>query len=178
LAEQFEPFSFLSDLPVLLVVLKGGVYFAHKFLEKVGIDFNLQFVSMSSYKEGTNPEPIMNVVFHDSSNWADNKDVFIIDDVADTFNTLAYLKKCEKLSKTRTIQTCVLVEKPARRTIQDQPDHYALRIDSDIFIVGCGMGVGEKYRWLPAICEYLGEEENVSRRGKDGSRAEDPMYAH
>ena len=78
------------------------------------------------------------------------RDVLLLDDILDTGRTLkSILKYIEKLSP-RSVKTCVLLDKTARRETPIQPDYRGFSID-DHFVVGYGLDYRDKHRNLPYI---------------------------
>jgi hypoxanthine phosphoribosyltransferase len=55
-----------------------------------------------------------------------------------------------KALKPRRIQTCVLLDKPARRVEKLAADYVGFTIP-DLFVVGYGLDFAERYRNLPFV---------------------------
>jgi hypoxanthine-guanine phosphoribosyltransferase len=45
----------------------------------------------------------------------------------------------------------VMVDKPIRRAVDIQADDYVIKIEEDLFLVGCGLDLAGKFRNLPEI---------------------------
>jgi len=76
--------------PVLTPILQGGVTFFSDLAKFLIIDAYVDYVGISSYKGKTQG------VFDLYKTWSTDltgKDVWLIDDIADTGNTLSYLEK-------------------------------------------------------------------------------------
>jgi len=146
-----------SKNPVFLVVLKGGMFFASSLMQTLPPNFacSMETVVASSYEDSTSRVKDVQVNFQNkSNNWGYGRHIVILDDVADTFNTLHVLMNHHVLAKSQSVKSCVLIDKPIRREINATPDYYAIRHEEDDFLVGYGMGVGEKFRHLNYIGAY------------------------
>ena len=146
--------DYVNKTPVFVIVMKGGLFFAAKLLHQFPINFpfSMEIVSASSYEDSTARVKDVQIEFlNKSEDWANGKDVIILDDVADTFHTLYALRNHQIFSKARSVKTCVLIEKPARREIKESPDYFVQLHSGDDFLVGFGMGMGEHYRHLEFI---------------------------
>ena len=98
---------------------------------------------------------LSDLLFIDTPNydWAKDEYIIIIDDIADTFNTISAIKKNYALKNAKEIKTCTLIDKPFRRDISDIPDFYCYTYLDSKFLVGYGMGLDDMYRHLRHIYE-------------------------
>ena len=85
-----------------------------------------------------------------------DKDVIIIEDIIDTGRTLSYLTEYLKSKGPRSLKICSLLDKKERRECKMEADYVGFDIP-DVFVLGYGLDVDEKYRNLP----YIGYFENV-----------------
>ena len=85
-------------------------------------------------------------------------DLLIIEDIVDSGNTLSKLVDHFKAKGARSVKTCTLLDKPARRKVDFNPD-YTGKVIPDKFVFGYGLDLFEKYRDLPYVAvvspEYL-----------------------
>ncbi len=139
-------------------VLKGGVYFGMKLLEHITLDVSYGFVGLSSYKGGKTFQGHVDVTsdLDFPEGFLQGKDVWIIDDILESGETLLTARMLVDCCLPASVHTAVLAMKeyPGREYTADIFGFYA---DKDKFLVGCGMGWGERYRSLPCLCEYVGE---------------------
>ena len=63
----------------------------------------------------------------------------------------------------KSFRTVVFIDKIKSREASHypRPDIVGLTYEGDKFLVGCGMGLGEKYRGLRELYELIPEVENV-----------------
>ena len=76
--------------PVMVNLLKGGVVFLADLIRQVTIPHQIDFLSVSSYGNGTNSSGLVRIVEDLATNVA-GRDVLIVEDVLDTGRTLAYI---------------------------------------------------------------------------------------
>ncbi|MFN3822217.1 MAG: phosphoribosyltransferase, partial [bacterium] len=76
--------------------------------------------------------------------------VLLTDDIADTGLTLHFLHQHLFAKGAFRVMTCVLLDKPSRRSIQFKPDFVGFTIP-DRFVVGYGLDYSEDFRYLPYI---------------------------
>jgi hypoxanthine phosphoribosyltransferase len=156
----FSDRTYPKSSVVALIVLKGGFMFGCQFLKQCKLCFETQFVVAKSYGENMISQQWVDVTFLDNSgDWAKDRDILILDDIADTFLTLESIKNQLYSKEAKSVKTCVLLNKPLGREIEASPDFYGIRMESRDFVIGCGLGMGEKFRTLPAIYGVKGQEE-------------------
>ena len=117
--------------------------------KRVTVPVSLDFMSVSSYGGGTTSSGIVRIV-KDLDEPLEGKDVLIVEDIIDTGNTLAHLKKLLYERKPNSIRICTLLDKPSRREKAVQADYTAFSIPNE-FVVGYGLDYDQKYRNLPYI---------------------------
>jgi hypoxanthine phosphoribosyltransferase len=139
--------------PLLVVaVLKGSFIFAAdliRALHAAGLAPEVEFISLSSYRDGTVSSGTVTVL-HDIESDLRGRDVLLIDDILESGRTLAYAKDLFAARGARRVLTCVLLEKPGRRAVSLQPDFVGFECP-DLFVVGYGMDVAHAYRQLPFV---------------------------
>ena len=110
-------------------------------------EVKVSFTTVSSYS-GKSSGPIS----YASPNLEDisNSNVIIVEDIVDTGKTLDFLINQVKQLNPKTLQTCVLLDKPSRREIPVTIDYLGHTIQ-DLFVVGYGMDFKDQFRNLPYI---------------------------
>ena len=133
---------------LIVPLLTGTVMFLADLLRHLTLPLKLDFMGVSSYREGTVArEP---VITKELRLEARDRHLLLVDDILDTGRTLACVR--ERLSRLgpRSLRTCVLLDKPARRTQPVQADYVGFVIP-DLFVVGYGLDFAERYRNLPFV---------------------------
>ncbi len=142
---------------VVVAVLNGTVLFLADLIRHLALPLRLDFIGVSSYREGTNPKALKYT--KELRLDVRGRDVLLVDDILDTGRTFAgVLKKLRRL-RPRSIRTCVLLDKPARRIEKIRADYVGFEAP-DVFVVGYGLDFAERYRNLPFIA-VLKKGQNV-----------------
>lgn len=134
---------------LLVSVLRGSVIFMADLMREIKIPCTIDFMSVSSYGAGTKSSGVVKIIKDLDLNLA-GYDILIIEDILDSGNTLAYLKKILLTRNPSSIKICTLLDKPERRTADITADYSGFSIP-DAFAVGYGLDYDEKYRNLPFI---------------------------
>ena len=129
--------------------LKGAVFFACDLLKRYKGDARLEFLRVSSY-EGESSTGKINLKLPLKAENINGKHVVIVEDIVDTGYTLEYITKYVGDMKPKSLVTCTLLDKKARRVVSIDPDYSGFVID-DLFVVGYGLDYDQKYRNLPFI---------------------------
>lgn len=130
-------------------VLKGSVMFVADLMRCMKTNVTMDFMSVSSYGTSSESSGVVRIL-KDLDFDIENKDVFIIEDIIDTGNTLKYLYEYLKARHPRVIKIVCLLDKPDRRTADIKADYIGFSIP-DAFVVGYGLDYAERFRNLPYI---------------------------
>lgn len=146
---------------VLIAILKGGVWTTYHLLDglcRFYSDIRIGHMGISSYGNGRRPDQMKITSTLDLS-VDDVKDanVWLIDDIWDTGQTMTKAKEIVKLMCPCSLNTAVLVHRDNPEGVEERPDVRGLRYTGSEFLAGCGMGCGEKNRHLDSI--YIVPEE-------------------
>lgn len=137
---------------LVVAVLKGSFIFAGdliRALHGVGLAPEVEFISLSSYREGTVSSGTV-AILHDVESDVHGRDVVLVDDILESGRTLAYAKDLFAARGAKRVLTCVLLEKPGKRAVELDPDFVGF-VCPDLFVVGYGMDVAHAYRQLPFV---------------------------
>jgi len=133
---------------IVVALLTGTVLFLADLLRHLAIPLRLDFMGVSSYREGSTARDL--VFTKELRLELDGRDVLVVDDILDTGRTLrGVLAKLRQLEP-RSVKTCVLLDKPARRLEPVTADYIGFVIP-DLFVVGYGLDYAERYRNLPFV---------------------------
>jgi hypoxanthine phosphoribosyltransferase len=133
---------------VIVALLNGTVMFLADLIRQMALPLRLDFIGVSSYGAGTTSREL--VFTKDLRLDVRGRDVLLIDDILDTGKTLAaVLLRLQQLGP-RTLKSCVLLNKAARRAEKVAADYVGFDIP-DLFVVGYGLDFAERYRNLPFL---------------------------
>ena len=133
----------------VIAILTGSLMFMSDLLRRIPLPLKLGCLSVVSYHGKTQPSG--DVIFKqlEVPDVAD-RDVLILDDILDTGQTLAAVRKELETAKPRSIRVCVLLSKRKHRAQDVDADYIGFEID-DEFVVGYGLDFMGRYRNLPYV---------------------------
>ncbi|MGN0394112.1 MAG: hypoxanthine phosphoribosyltransferase [Coprococcus sp.] len=130
-------------------ILKGSVFFMCELARKMKTPVTLDFMSVSSYGDGTNSSGIVKLN-KDLDDTIEGRDVIVVEDILDSGRTLSYLIKLLGARKPASLKVITLLDKPERRVMPVELYMTGFSIP-DRFVVGYGLDCAQKYRNLPYI---------------------------
>jgi hypoxanthine phosphoribosyltransferase len=133
---------------VVVSLLNGTVMFLGDLIRNLPLPLRLDFIGVSSYGSGTASGEL--VFTKDLKIDVAGRDVLLVDDILDTGRTLTRVLEKLRPLKPRRIRTCVLLDKPERRTEMIKADYVGFTIPNE-FVVGYGLDYAERYRNLPFV---------------------------
>ena len=147
IAREFGPEEFIA-----VSIMKGSFVFTADLIRALSVRRArpiLDFMTLSSYGAGTTSGGTLSILNELSLPVAGRR-ILIIDDILDTGLTLQ--TACRLLSQqgATSVRTCVLLEKPARRTVPIHADYCGFQI-ANVFIVGYGLDYDNRFRQLPYL---------------------------
>ncbi len=154
LAKQIEK-DYEGQSLLVVGILKGASVFVSDLIRKIDLDVNIDFMSVSSYGNGTESSGTVKIL-KDLDVDIEGKNVLIVEDIIDSGLTLSNLVAALQTRNPKSLKICTLLDKPQRRTANIHVDYVGFVIE-DKFIVGYGIDWAEKYRNLPYI-GVVGEE--------------------
>lgn len=133
----------------VIAILTGSLMFMSDLLRRIPLPLKLDCVSAASYHGKTHASG--EVIFKQVTVLeVAGRDVLILDDILDTGQTLAAVRKGLETAKPGSIRACVLLSKRKQHAWHVDPNYIGFEID-DEFVVGYGLDFMERYRNLPYI---------------------------
>jgi hypoxanthine phosphoribosyltransferase len=126
---------------VLICPLKGSVLFVADLARKIKLPQIIDFVYVTS------PKGESCRILKDVSTDIQGKHVLIIEEIIDAGRTLSFLKARILASHPASVKIVALLDKPALRELQLNPDYVGRTIE-DRFVIGYGMDseeIGRNY---------------------------------
>ena len=148
LAKEIEK-DYQDEEVVFCSVLKGAIFFTVDLMKKYNGDCSIDFVRVSSY-EGENSTGNIVLKIPLKKEHIENKNIILVEDIVDTGRTFSYLVEYIKDFNPKSVKTCVLLDKKARRVVEFEADYVGFSID-DLFVIGYGLDYNEKYRNFPFV---------------------------
>ena len=122
--------------PVLVGVLNGSFIFLGDLIRGLKIIHEIDFIKISSYTNGSTSGEI--TLINDISMNISEREILIVEDIVDTGNSLAYLKKHLGDHNPKKIKTCTLIDKKERREVDVSIEYKGFEVDRG-FLIGYGM---------------------------------------
>lgn len=147
-AKEIEK-DYKGEEVVFLSVLKGAIFFTVDLMKNYSGDCEINFIRVSSY-EGENSTGNITLKIPVSKDKIEGKNIIVVEDIVDTGRTYDYLMNYLKDMNPKSIKSCVLLDKKARRVIPFDADYVGFSIE-DLFVIGYGLDYDELYRNLPFV---------------------------
>jgi len=132
-----------------VAIINGSIFFTADLLRSLKNEVRLDCIRIYSYRHSTKSHGKPKLL-HSLTLDIANKHVLVIDDILDTGKTLSAVVKHLKQQRPKTLRTCVLLDKKARREVPFEADFVGFQIPNH-FVVGYGLDYAERYRGLPCI---------------------------
>ncbi len=134
---------------VLVSVLKGSIVFLADLVRHLKMDFEVDFVRLTSYGKGRASSGTVSLL-KDIHLDIRNKHVLIVEQIIDSGRTLKFLYDRLKASQPASVEVVTLLDK-AKKRVADVPVKYIGKTIDDQFLVGYGLDLEEHCRNLPDI---------------------------
>jgi len=144
----------------IISLINGAVMFTSDLMREIDNPVRLDCIRVTSYGNKTKSAGTPQII-HSLTLDIANRDVLLIDDILDTGKTLKLVTALVRDLKPRSLRTCVLLDKKARREVAIEADFVGFEIP-DKFVVGYGLDFAERYRNLPGIGVLKPEKQNAS----------------
>jgi hypoxanthine phosphoribosyltransferase len=147
--------------PDLLIVpiLKGSFVFAGDLIRALHAERlspQVDFIFLSSYGDGTSSSGRVQLL-RDLHTDVAGREVLILDDILESGRTLGFARDLLRQRGASSVKCGVLLDKQVPREAGFEADYCGFQCP-DLFIVGYGMDLAQRYRELPYI-GYLAEGE-------------------
>lgn len=133
----------------VIAIANGAIVFTADLIRTLTLPIRLECIRVSSYADQIAPAISPEIINPVKMNIKDT-DVLLIDDILDTGNTLSKVSKLLRSMQPKSLKTCVLLDKKARRSVAFEADFVGFQVPDD-FVVGYGLDFAERYRQLPCI---------------------------
>ncbi len=144
-----------QDQDILLVgLLKGSVFFMADLARAIDVPLEIDFLSLSSYTKEHQQTGTRAIRFlKDLDQPVKDKNVIVVQDMIDSGLTLHYINRSLSLRRPRTLEACVLFDRPQLRLVDLEVRYRGFEVPDDFF-VGYGFDYHQLFRNLPYVA-YL-----------------------
>ena len=137
-----------GEIPVFIGVLNGSFMVVSDFVKKYTQPCEVSFVKLSSYEGTTSTNQVKQLIGLNQS--LEGRSVVVIEDIVDTGNTVAELKKIFEGHNVKQLKIATLFFKPEAYKQDIALDYVGFEIPNK-FIVGYGLDYDELGRNLPEV---------------------------
>src|SRR5437588_9192774 len=134
---------------VLVGVLKGAFMFVSDLARQIDLPLSIDFIWLSSYGEESESSGVVKNT-SDLTRPIEGKHVLIVEDIIDTGLTMRYLLDNLSTRRPSSVKICALLQKPSRLRTRIPIQYLGFTVP-DLFVVGYGLDVGERFRNVPFI---------------------------
>ena len=135
--------------PVLISVLRGGSVFLADLIREISLPLSIDYMSISRYGAATESMGRVRIV-KDLEDDIGGRDVIVVEDIVDTGLTLSYLLSVLESRDPASLAVCALLDRTARRIAPLEIRYRGFECP-DVFVVGYGLDLHERYRNVPDL---------------------------
>ncbi len=155
LGKQISQDFYDLDNPVVIGVMKGAVCFLTDLMRelKTKDPWQLEFVRLSSYGAAKESSGTVQTPYLDLPNLYE-RNILVVEDIIDSGRTAQFfLNYLKEQYNPNILKIATFLSKPSRRVLPLDPDYIGYTID-DLFVIGYGLDLIEKYREIPYLAIY------------------------
>jgi hypoxanthine phosphoribosyltransferase len=130
-------------------VLRGAFVFMADLVRALPREIRCDFLAVRSYGSATETSGVVEIT-HDLSLPISGQHVLLVEDIVDTGLTLRHLQQMLSTRQPASLHTCALLNKPSRRRVDVTVDFVGFEVP-DLFVVGYGLDLDQRYRNLPYV---------------------------
>ncbi len=145
---------------LVIPVLKGSFIFAADLIRDMhqnGLSPQVDFLYLASYYDGTKSTGKVDIL-RDIETDVTGRDVLLIDDILESGRTLQFARELLRTRGAASVKICVFLDKEVLRAkhIELEPDYIGFKCP-DLFVIGYGMDLAQRYRELPFVGHIVQE---------------------
>ena len=138
-----------ADKKVIIIgLLKGSFMFVSDLVRLLNIEYKIDFMSITSYKNSTSGSLKVN---KDISFDPKDSHVLVVEDLIDSGMTMSWIMRYLNSKNPSSIRICCLLDKKECHKNSNVNVDYVGFECPNLFVVGYGMDYNEKYRCLPFV---------------------------
>jgi hypoxanthine phosphoribosyltransferase len=148
--------DYASAPPLLVGVLKGAMLFMSDLARSIELPVEVDFMAVSSYGTATKTSGVVRIVKDLDVDLRD-RHVLVVEDIVDSGLTLNYLRRYLGARSPASLEVCALLLKDGEQRVTQSYKYVGFTIPPT-FVVGYGLDVGERFRNLQGVYNYVGPE--------------------
>ncbi len=143
---------FKGRCPILIGALNGSFMFMADLVRQLDIDFEIDFIKISSYGSKAASSGTVRLLKDISADITD-RDVVIVEDIVDTGLTINFLRSRMKEAAPTSVTLVTLLLKSGVANLDFPIDYVGFNIPNR-FVVGYGLDVDQKLRGLRSLYAF------------------------
>ena len=132
-AQITKDYTEQGTVPYVVGLLRGSVPFMADLMKYLDMDIQIDFMDVSSYQGSKSTGHIR--INKDLECNVEGMSILLVEDIVDTGRTFNYLMNYIKEMNPKSVKSCVLLDKKARRVIAFEADYVGFSIE-DLFVIG------------------------------------------
>jgi hypoxanthine phosphoribosyltransferase len=148
-AEITSHYGQLERELIVIGLLRGSFIFMADLVRQINIPLVVDFMTLSSYGDGTISSGDVKVVM-DLDSSIEDRDVLLVEDIVDTGRTFSKVVRMMQNRNPRSLKICTFLNKPEARVADIEIDFCGVDIPNE-FAVGYGLDYAQRYRNLPYV---------------------------
>lgn len=154
LAEQISK-DYQGQSVLLMGVLKGCTIFMSHLLVQLKGDFEIDFLTVSSYGAGTESGELQIKTLPSRS--VEAKTVLLVEDIVDSGKTVRFVQELLLKQGAKSVEVVTLIDKETESNVL-VPKYVGFTYKEAPFVVGFGFDLNEKFRNLPEVYQLEAED--------------------
>lgn len=150
--------DYIDRPPLLVGVLKGAFVFMSDLARAIRLPVEFDFMAVASYGSATKTSGVVRIV-KDLDLDLTGRHVLVVEDIVDSGLTLSYLRRNLLARDPASLEVCALLVKEGLQRTKLDLRYVGFNIPPD-FVVGYGLDIEERYRNLPRVCVYMGDDHH------------------
>ncbi len=142
-----------NEIPIILTVMNGGLFFAAELLSNIYVPFITDYIHASRYGNETFGAKHITWYHQPSAKNIIDKNVYIIDDILDEGHTLAEIQRLILDMGAKSCKLITLIDKFINKKKPVNADFVGFEAPNH-FLFGYGMDIYGIFRQLPEIYIY------------------------
>jgi len=138
--------------PLVIGLLTGSFIFVAdlvRAMSRLNVHPRVDFMAVSHYGATTEPSGQVKL-YKDTTLDITARAVLLVDDILDTGRSLSLARDRLAARSPTWLRTCVLLDKPSRRTVPINADYVGFEIP-DVWVIGFGLDAAGEGRALPYV---------------------------
>lgn len=148
-AEITAHYGQLDQELIVIGLLRGSFIFMADLVRQIKTPLVIDFLTLSSYGDGTVSSGDVKVVM-DLNSSIEDRDVLLVEDIVDTGRTFSKVIRMMRNRRPRSLKVCTFLNKPDARIVEIDIDFCGVDIPNE-FAVGYGLDYAQNYRNLPYV---------------------------